>query len=172
MSIINEALRKTQQIRKQNNEKREVKETVAVEPIPVQPVAIEPIVIQEDSVFDVQMQKSVKVAEKLNWLFSTKMAGYLVVSGLLVIMSYMSYQHARNEKQPIEMAAAKPAKRELAFSGIFVSDNSRIAIINKQSYHAGDMVSGMKIVTIHQDSVDLQQNNKLIKLRAGATYLL
>ena len=62
--------------------------------------------------------------------------------------------------------------KKIAFTGIFVSDNSRIAVINKQSYHLGDSVNGMKILAIHQDSVDLQKDDKVIKLHAGATYLL
>jgi len=163
VSIINEALRKTQQLRKMEKTRRE--KTYDTQRQEIAPELQKPLFA------DAYAITNHLTRQKIMSMFSSKMAGYLLVSGLLVIMAVAGYQHAKNSNQPV-MASAVNAREKMAFTGVFVSDNSRIAVINKQSFHLGDTVNGMKIVAINQDTIDLQQKDKIVRIRAGATYLL
>src|SRR5262249_9022127 len=124
------------------------------------------------SVPETKMQENLKPVQAINAIFASKLTVYSTVVALLMIMSYVSYQHAKNSPHPVEVAALAPKKEEMAFTGVFVSGSSTIAIINQQSYHLGDTVNGMKILAINQDSVDLQRDDKVIKLKAGVSYLI
>lgn len=162
MSIINEALRKTQQSRKQDMDKRtQAKEKQQQEPTMPHATLFETPVLKE----------TVSVVKKMDFM-SLKRGGFFTVTLLFSIVAYVSFQHARNPALPIVQAAITPTKEKMAFSGIFVSDNSKIAVINKQSYHLGDMVNGMEIVAINQDSVHLRRDGKVILIRPGSTYLI
>lgn len=165
MSIINEALKKTQQIRKLDMDKRaSAKEKISAESQPMQ---------ERASLFETPLLKEgVSAMKKLDYLLSWKKGSLLTTTVLLSVIAFMSYQHARKINAPVVQTALNVSKEKMAFTGIFVSDNSKIAVINKQSYHLGDMVNGMKIMSINQDSVDLMRDGKLIQIRAGATYLL
>jgi len=154
VSIINEALKKTQQSRKHDMDKRAM-------------------VKEKSTLPDVSLFKDTVLAVRgMDFLLAWKQSGFIVMTILLTLVAYISYQHAKNPTLPIVQTAINTAKEKIAFSGIFVSDKSKIAVINKQSYHVGDTVKGMKIVAINQDSVDLMQDDKLIQIHAGATYML
>lgn len=163
MSIINEALKKTQLSRKLDMDKRAMAKEKQSEPVPT---------VSRASLFDAPVLKDTMTIVKQMDFLAWKRGGFIAMTILLTLIAYISYQHAKNPGLPIVQAAINPEKEKIAFTGIFVSDKSKIAVINKQSYHVGDTVKGMKIVAISQDSVDLQQDDKVIQLRAGATYML
>lgn len=161
MSIINEALKKTQQIRKLEKDRRLYAAEKEAERSADQP-------LYENAT--VAVAGNAGMLQKLDFLFTWKKGSYVAGFLMLIILAFTSYQHAKNTNVPILQAAITPEK--LNFSGILVSDNGKIAIINKQSYHLGDTVRGMKILAIHHDAVDLQRDDKVIQLRAGASYML
>lgn len=117
------------------------------------------------------------------------MASFLTVTGLLVIMALANYDKlvtrvnaflnpamnvaaaTTNTSAPVAVAAS-PGKIKVAFEGVFMTNNTKTALINKQSLHVGDTVNGMTIVAINEDSVDLQNHDGLVEIKAGATYLL
>lgn len=169
MSIINEALKKTQLSRKMNKDKQEKTKTstaASSAPTPSPTLKKQPI------------EKKSEPVKKSDFLFTWKMASILTVTALLVIMALGSYQRVNEVKVlPYAEAVIKPLNKELnkvkvAFEGVFLSDDTKIALINKKSLHVGDAVSGMKIIAINSDTVDLQGDKGIIQLHAGATYLL
>ena len=111
-------------------------------------------------------------------MFTWKMASFLTVTALLVIMALGNYQQVKEVKAlPYAQAVVQPINKEIskmkvAFEGVFLADNTRIALINKKSLHVGDEVNGLKIIAINRDTIDLQSDSGIIQLHAGATYLL
>lgn len=53
----------------------------------------------------------------------------------------------------------------LILNGVFETDQDKIALINNQSYHIGDTVGGMKIVSMEMDSVKLRNDKNIFILR-------
>lgn len=56
-------------------------------------------------------------------------------------------------------------KNKLILNGVMISGLEKIALINSQPYHVGDIVLGMKIVAIEFNSVKLQEGNDIFELR-------
>lgn len=49
--------------------------------------------------------------------------------------------------------------KNLILSGVFVSKEERIAMINNQQMHIGEIVNGMKLISIEQDKIKLLSDN-------------
>jgi hypothetical protein len=167
VSIINEALKKAQQSRKVEKEKQRVQakaksnSTTDFSSKPAPTLKPQPI------------EKKSEPTKRSDFIFTWKMASIVTVLGLLVIMATQNYQREHAVNTPVVDAAAKPQNKvKITFDGVFLADDMRVALINKQSMHIGDILNGMKIVAINQDTIDLQGDTGIIQLRAGATYLL
>lgn len=52
----------------------------------------------------------------------------------------------------------------LQVSGIMTMENKRVALINNEIYEVGDIVNGMRIVEIERDKVHLSYGNQNIKI--------
>lgn len=180
MSIINEALRKTQQIRKGDKDKREKvvpKSEPAVEAKPAITKPVETTTAERKR--EVVEPRRPQVVKKSDFLFTWKMASLLTVAALLAVMVVNNQQrltsaknYSQNNAAATTAVAQAKTKTKIAFEGVFLSDNAKIALINKQSLHVGDVIDGMRVVAINQDTVDLQNANGTIELKAGATYLI
>ena len=158
MSIINEALKKAQQIRKNSKSNR-----ADTAPTPE---------AQAESKPD---PKKPRVIDKAQFLFTWKMASLLTVAALLIVMLFANQQRVMSYTHTYAQKATNPSihhKIKIAFEGVMLSDDARIALINKQSMHVGDAINGMRIIAINLDSIDLQSENGAIELKSGATYLL
>jgi hypothetical protein len=109
-----------------------------------------------------------------HWLLTSLIA----VSAVLVTVLCLTYapalkQHLLTNAKPIKAAAA-PAmqmvinedkfKTQYVLNGIFLSDNSKIAMINNQYFHVGDALDGMRIVHICDKDVKLKNQNQTITL--------
>jgi hypothetical protein len=153
VSIINDALKKTQHIRKVKKNKQP---QVKAKPIPKPTVE----------------KKPPPMILKTDFWFTWKMASLLTLTALILI-AYTNYGQIKNSQLGSAFQTQSPNKAKVAFEGIFLADNNdRIALINKQSMHLGDKLNGMKIVAINQDSITLQSNKGKYVLKAGANYEL
>lgn len=165
MSIINEALKKTQQVRSASKEKsakpREERSS-AHEPIRL---AIPPARLRAAS--------KVTALRSLHAWLSWKVALGL---GVVVLALFLYSQHAKHQGPLISQAnpVTTPSgqKRSVVFEGILLADNQRIALINDQTMRLGDSLQGMKIVAIDRESVRLQGDKGVVEIKAGATYEL
>jgi hypothetical protein len=178
VSIINDALKKTQQTRKNDKDKRTQVKAPPVKPPQVKPVqekASKPV--SPSTPMDTQKPIPISGKKKSGpekpppFVFTFKMASLLTVAALLAVMAITNYQRLVSPSKT-HMAAQPIAKTKVVFEGVVLTDNENIAFINKQSLKIGDSVNGMKIVAITQDTVDLQSNQGVLRLKAGATYLL
>lgn len=192
MSIINEALKKTQQTRKIESEKKQLlKSKAAATPSVSRAKEKQNDRLSSEPLQKVQADaKKHKPVQKAEAVLTWRMTSYLTVTGLLVIMALANYEQlvprvnaflhpgmnvAAASAGPSSMpasAAVSPGKVKVAFEGVFTADNAKVALINKKSLRVGDSVNGMTIVAINEESVDLQGRDGLIEIKAGATYLL
>jgi hypothetical protein len=153
VSIINEALKKTQQQRKQAKEKR------------AHAVAVEASMDQPEETW----RSNPNPSRMALWMI----ASLLTVAASLAIIEVSNYQGFTNIKQIVLAGMNKSkSKVSVALDGVIVSDNTRIAFINKQAMHVGDVVNGMTIVAINLDTIRLQNEKEIVELNTGATYLL
>ncbi len=53
----------------------------------------------------------------------------------------------------------------LQLSGVFISEQEKIAVINGQSIHIGDIVDGKKIISIDYEKVRLQDKNRIFVIK-------
>lgn len=58
-----------------------------------------------------------------------------------------------------------PYLNKLTLNGVLISDSDKTALINNQAFHIGDMIDGMRIVTIDPTRVRLQSGSDLLELR-------
>lgn len=147
MSIINDALKKTQQHRKNGKEK-------SVQAI-VKPV-------------EKRAAELIRKYDRIPW----KTTGIVTMTILLVILAAATYQQMRSVKYFLQPMHNTQEKVNIVLDGVFLSNNMNVALINKQTMRLGDRVNGMKIVAINLDTIKLQGENGTIELRAGATYSL
>jgi hypothetical protein len=71
--------------------------------------------------------------------------------------------------QPVVVKLA--AAPRLMLDGVFLSEREKLAMINHHSYHEGDTINGMQVVSIGFDEVELKGNSRSIKLRSALTQL-
>jgi hypothetical protein len=58
--------------------------------------------------------------------------------------------------------------KELVLNGVFISDQMKVAMINRQSYQVGDKIGDMKVVAIEHQSVKLKHGSEDLNLRVSA----
>jgi hypothetical protein len=61
-----------------------------------------------------------------------------------------------------------PFDTKLILNGVLISGIEKIALINSQPFHLGDLVQGMKIVAIEPDSVKLQEGQNVFEIKVSA----
>lgn len=69
---------------------------------------------------------------------------------------------------PVPVIASAP---RLMLEGVFLSENERLAMINHHTYHEGDRVNGMQVMSIAFDQVTLQNKSRSLTLRSALTQL-
>lgn len=74
----------------------------------------------------------------------------------------------KNVKPPVQAIAAAP---RLMLEGVFLSDTEKLAMINHRSYHEGDSINGMQVVSIAFDQVKLGNKQRSVVLRTALTQL-
>lgn len=74
----------------------------------------------------------------------------------------------QNKTQAPIIVASAP---RLMLDGVFLSDTEKLAMINRRSYHEGDSVSGMKVISIAFDQVQLRGKSHSVTLRNTLTQL-
>ena len=67
-----------------------------------------------------------------------------------------------------EVAALLPVASNLVLNGVLLSDTEKLALINNKTYHVGDNVEGMRVLAIDFDSVKLNNGGKLLTLRTAS----
>jgi len=117
-----------------------------------------------------------------DWLDKALVVFILV---LLVFIVFLYWQHMVKRPSPQQVAsvaapvqvtmptstvvsAAPVVPADLILNGVLLSDNEKLALINKKSFHIGDSVVGMKIISIEIDSVQLDNNGQIVTLRKGS----
>lgn len=111
-------------------------------------------------------------------LFDLILIGIIIT--LLSAVVYLYHSHFSTKSQtkstipsvanviPTETPAIQEtqaiATPQLTLNGVLVSDADKIALINNQPLHAGDTISGMKIVSIELNEVVLQQGTQRLVL--------
>ncbi|MDF1760431.1 MAG: general secretion pathway protein GspB [Coxiellaceae bacterium] len=154
MSIIDKALKKTQQ----DLQSRQVQSTTTEK--------------QATESISQILQNNGKKSRPRKTHFS-----FLILTTLLLcllVWQTLQPHHKKNSKQPIakvnkqlSSAGADPTKA-LTLSGIMASDGQRIALINSKTYHEGDKIDGAVIVAIQDDKVVLDKNQHVFTLRLSS----
>jgi hypothetical protein len=162
VSIINDALKKTQQLRKSIKNKK-----------------VNSVVEAEEK--NKMNKEAIRTSRRTNmsraqFNFMWKMTSFLTVTALLILIMITNQDRlVRLSHQYLKTADnAKPAvnKMTVVFDGVFISDSNKIALINKKQMQVGDLLNGMPIVKIDQNHIALQSPEGVLELKAGATYLL
>ncbi|MDR3476523.1 MAG: hypothetical protein P4M14_00650 [Gammaproteobacteria bacterium] len=109
-----------------------------------------------------------------NWALTSLIA----VSAVLVTVLALNYlpvlkSHLATTAKPVKVLAAPTMqmvinedkfKSQYVLNGIFLSDNTKIAMINSQYFHVGDAIDGLRIVHICDKDVKLTNQNQTITL--------
>ena len=74
-------------------------------------------------------------------------------------------------KKPAPLVLRINAAPRLMLDGVFLSDKEKLAMINRRSYHEGDVIGGFKVVSIAFDQVRLKDQTRSITLRNAITQL-
>jgi hypothetical protein len=148
VSIIYEALRKTQRNREVRN--MPARERVAV--------------------------------RNLDWL-DKALVVFIITLLIFILILYWPHLFKQHAQQPVATAAvpvqltapaptvvsvAPVTSANLTLNGVLISDNEKLALINKKTYHIGDNVEGMKIISIEINSVELDNNGQIVTLRTAS----
>jgi hypothetical protein len=139
VSIINEALRKTQEQRKN----------------------IKPLFYQPRVKLKRQMVTLFAIAGMLT------VAGMLVMK--MSNHPSPSAKSASSKSLTLKTQHEMPNKMKIALDGVFVSDRTKIAYLNNQALQLGDTINGMKIVEINLDTIKLRNEDNIYELRTGAS---
>jgi hypothetical protein len=74
--------------------------------------------------------------------------------------------HPVAEKPPIPEIKPLLSTR-LTLNGVMISGDEKVALINNQAFHLGDVVDGMRIVAIEFNNIKLQSGNEVFELRVS-----
>jgi hypothetical protein len=102
--------------------------------------------------------------------------GLITVIGILVFVILHAYypqasHYFTHKKNPVITPIAIPLineadyKNKHTLNGTFISDTTKIAMINNQYHHLGEGVDGMKIVGIDDNLVTLQNDKQIFVLK-------
>ena len=161
MSIIYDALKKTQQARA-----KKVQIEVEIAPAPIASMLNTTAALSYPKFKFPSLKPFIKFKTSKSNLFVivTSILLFMILIAQLYRLSHTNETVGFQPKESISQAQADP----LILNGIFTSDRIKIAMINDQSFHVGDMISGMKIVDIQYDGVKLKNKNHLIVLKSTA----
>lgn len=115
---------------------------------------------------------------KLMWIVISILL--IVILGLLSIILLPYLAHFSKKPKPIlhpelnQVASVRQIlplkeveyKGNLKLTGVFIADHEKIALINNQSYHLGDLVDGKKIISITLDQVKMNDGRTTFTLRS------
>jgi len=73
-------------------------------------------------------------------------------------------------ERPVDITSDDLDPNKLVLNGVFLSDKEKVALINNRSFRLGDVLAGMKIIEIDNDSIKLlsSDNKKVVLLRIVA----
>jgi hypothetical protein len=94
----------------------------------------------------------------------------LVLGGHVANAFHHDAEVVKPQSVPVATAVIEepvPAKH-MVLKGVLLSDQDKMALINNQPYHVGDVVEGMKIVSIEFNSVILRQGDRKLVLRTAS----
>ena len=150
MSIINEALKKTEQYIQKNAEK----ENLLLNSKPnVKPILLYILILLiglflGNTIFNLLRSKTkpIKSAEKIDLRNEKTVTPVVLLS------------------TPILSTIPSTNKDEFVLNGIFFSDNDGYALVNNQIVRENDLVDGTKVSKITANTVELKQEDKIITL--------
>lgn len=120
----------------------------------------------------------IAVARKKRINRKQAMISLLVLTTIFMIVTALTMTRGKSLSLPLlsrheikPTAIALNAAPRLMLDGVFLSDTEKMAMINRHSYHEGDSVNGMKVVSIAFDKVQLKNQTHSIILRNALTEL-
>lgn len=190
MSIINDALKKTQMAFKRPKKKE--KEKIQDSPKP-----------KDDGIINVyeKMYKDREEKEKTSsahgvpgkkspkdkkaphksreWLKTIFAAAFLIasisfsfkfLSGYEPLQDFIRSKTGKRRSSRFHIAKHIPKKRvykagDLVLNGISFIDGIKVALINDEIYQIGDVVNSKKITSINRDTVELRDNEKIFTIK-------
>lgn len=144
MSIIYDALKKSQQVRSSR------KTRVAV--------AVKQRITRKNVIIMLLLLTTIFV-----------ISATITISGRLINNAKLSENKPIAKPRPPVVAIARAPR--LMLEGVFLSSTEKLAMINHHTYHEGDTVNGMQVVNIAFDQVTLKNNTHSIQLRSVMTQL-
>jgi len=81
---------------------------------------------------------------------------------------YAQVMLLNSQKQALQLEARAGFKKSHVLNGVFLSTNEKVALINNKSFHMGDTVDGMKLVSLELNKVKLQNSNSTLVLNVFA----
>jgi len=83
---------------------------------------------------------------------------------IAIIIAMMVYTFKYSLTSAKSLPANTVTSEKLTLTGILISEKTKIAMINKQTYSLGDTIQGKKIVSIHLNGIRLQDGNNIEEL--------
>jgi hypothetical protein len=93
-----------------------------------------------------------------------------------MVTKHFSFKHThkvaavpqvQQQSEPVAVAASVPVTQQgLVLTGVMLAGADSVAIINNHSYQLGDVVDGMKLIGIELNKVQLLNGNQIIVLRS------
>ncbi|MDF1797466.1 MAG: general secretion pathway protein GspB [Coxiellaceae bacterium] len=153
MSIIDNALKKTQQ----DLQSRQVQSTTTEKQA-------------TESISQILQQNDKKPRPRKSHF------SFLILTTLLLcLLVWQTFQphHKQKTTPAVSHTKLSPAfttdpTNGLTLSGIMASDGQRIALINSQTYHEGDKIAGAKVLAIKDDEVLLAKDNHTFTLKLSS----
>lgn len=190
MSIINDALKKTQAKFKKTDEAPEKKQEKQDDKSTVNVYEKMYQAQKDQQAAKAQGENSTKRTSTIRdsaaprkakkWLKTfTTIAFYLSIigGGFFFISRYepvQTFLRSRNKNIPPSRALIAnhiPKKRtykatDLTLNGTSLIDGKRVALINDEIYEIGEVINGKKIISINLNRVELQDNGEIVILKA------
>ena len=152
MSIINEALKKTEQYIQKKADKENI--PVSTKHLP-RPVLLYALILLA----------GLFLANIIFNLLRYKVTpGNIREKSITLDQPVAPLPQAREIILPKEEAASLPSEQKFVLNGIFFSDNDGYALVNNQIVRENDLVDGAKVQKITSGSVELNQEGKITTL--------
>lgn len=155
MSIINEALKKTEQHIHQNQDKDSSPAKTACGPNPLLVYTL---------VLLIGISLSKFIFGMLNPPAQKQKPQPVILASVSQVKTPAS---PPKETAIIPTESKKAAQPSFILNGIFFSDNDGYALINNQIVRENDLVDGAKVIRISSNTVELANGEKLINLSTG-----
>jgi hypothetical protein len=93
-----------------------------------------------------------------------KGVGVIIISSLFIsLFIYSPVIIKKFKSKPLSIVSAKIPP--LALNGVFISPKSRLVEINQQFFQVGEVVNGMKILSISYNKITFRKGDKLLELQ-------